>query len=101
MGMGDKWDRHPCMDGLRCGVEVARLPAGPGGEDDRARDRQQEGEPDSQRALPRFSHDPNIAGSRSIALTEAVPERDFGVRLRNAGSQWRVAVKWPVTVKSL
>ena len=57
MGMGDKWDRHPFMDGLIRFVELPRLPGGPGGEEDSARDRQQKGEPNSQRAEPRFSHD--------------------------------------------
>jgi len=57
VGMGDKWDRHPFMDGLSRRTELARLPASPGGEDDSARDSEHEGEPDSQRAPPRFSHD--------------------------------------------
>jgi hypothetical protein len=56
VGMSDKWDRHPGMDGLIYLMELARLPAGPGGEDDSARDRQDEGEPNNQRAPPRFPH---------------------------------------------
>lgn len=56
MGMGNEWDRHPRMDGLISRADVAQPPAGPGGEDDSARDRQHEGEPNSQRAPPRLSH---------------------------------------------
>ena len=58
MGMGDKWDRHPGMDGLICIMELPRMPVGTGGEDEGARDRQQEGEPNNQRASPHFSHNP-------------------------------------------
>jgi hypothetical protein len=57
VGMGDKWDRHPGMDGFILRTDLPRLPACPGGEDESARDRQQEGEPNSQRAPPRLSHD--------------------------------------------
>ena len=56
VGMGDKWDRHPGTDGLIFRVDLPRPPAGPGGEDESARDRQHEGEPNSQRAPPRFPH---------------------------------------------
>jgi len=56
VGMGDKWDRHPGLNGLIFGADLAHLPAGPGGEDERASDRQHEGQPNSQRAPPRFSH---------------------------------------------
>jgi hypothetical protein len=34
------------------------MPVGTGGEDEGARDRQQEGEPNNQRASPHFSHNP-------------------------------------------
>jgi len=57
VGMGDKRDRHPAMDGLIFRADLPRVPAGPVGEDESARDRQQKGEPNSQHALPRFSHD--------------------------------------------
>ena len=57
VGMGDKWDRHPTMDGLIFGADLPRVPAGPGAEDEGTGDRQQEGEANSQRAPPRFSHD--------------------------------------------
>ena len=57
VGMGDKWDRHPGMAGLIFGADLPRVPAGPGGEDESTGDRQQEGEANSQRAAPRFSHD--------------------------------------------
>ena len=56
VGMGDKWDGHPGTDGLIFRVDVPRPPAGPGGEDESARNRQYEGEPNGQRAPPRFSH---------------------------------------------
>src|SRR5664279_3554337 len=57
VGMGDKWDRHPAMDGLILHADLPRVPAGPGGEDDSTEDRQQEGEANSHSAPPRFSHD--------------------------------------------
>ena len=56
VGMGDKRDRHPGMDGFIFRTELPHPPAGPGGEDESTRDRQHEGEPDNQRAPPRFSH---------------------------------------------
>jgi hypothetical protein len=56
VGMGDKWDRHPLADGLIFPAHVPRLPAGPVGEDESARDRQYEGDPDRQRAPPRLAH---------------------------------------------
>ena len=43
VGMGDKWDRHPGTDGLIFRADPPRLPAGPVGEDESARDRQHEG----------------------------------------------------------
>ena len=39
-------------------IGLQRLPAGPGGEDESARNRQHEGEPNNQRAPPRLSHNP-------------------------------------------
>jgi hypothetical protein len=54
--MGDKWDRHPGLDGLIFGADLPHPPACPGGEDKGARDRQHEGEPNNQRAPPHFSH---------------------------------------------
>jgi len=63
--MGDKWERHPGMDGLIGRVDLARPPSGPGGEDESAPQRQHEGQPDKQRAPPRFSHNSILAGSRS------------------------------------
>jgi hypothetical protein len=57
VGMGDKWDGHPAMDGLIFRADLPRMPAGLVGEDESARDRQQKGEPNNQHALPRFSHD--------------------------------------------
>ncbi len=54
--MGDKWDRHPRVDGLIFRADLPRQPPGPEGEDESARDRQQEGETNNQRAPPRFSH---------------------------------------------
>lgn len=54
--MGDKWDRHPGTDRLIFRVDVPCPSAGPGGEDESARDRQHEGEPNRQRAPPRFAH---------------------------------------------
>jgi len=56
VGMGDKWDRHPGLDGLICGADVPRLPAGPGGEDESSGDRQHEGQPNRQCPPPGFSH---------------------------------------------
>jgi hypothetical protein len=56
VGMGDKWDRHPGTDGLIFRADVPRPPAGPVGEDESARDRHHEGQPNSQGALPRFPH---------------------------------------------
>ncbi|MGA1996187.1 MAG: hypothetical protein ABSH45_10455 [Bryobacteraceae bacterium] len=58
VGMGDKWDRHPAKDGFIFRVDPPHLPAGPEGEDKSARDRQQEGEPNNQRAAAGFSHNP-------------------------------------------
>jgi hypothetical protein len=43
VGMSDKWDRHPGADGLIFRADVPRSPAGPVGEDESARDRQDEG----------------------------------------------------------
>jgi len=63
VGVGNEGDRHPRMDGLLCGAQVAKLPAGPGGEDERERDGQREGESNGQYALPGSSHKFNIAGS--------------------------------------
>jgi len=56
VGMGDKWDRHPFPDGLIGRADLTRPPVGPGAEDDRARHRQHEGEPNSQCAVPRLPH---------------------------------------------
>jgi hypothetical protein len=56
VGMGDKRDRHPGADGLIFRADVPRLPAGPVSEDESARDRDYEGQPNSQRALPRLPH---------------------------------------------
>jgi hypothetical protein len=56
VGVGDEWDRHPGMNRLIFRADVLRPPAGPGGEDESACERQHEGEPNSQRAPPRFSH---------------------------------------------
>ena len=56
VGMSDKWDRHPGADGLIFRVNVPCPPAGPVGEDESARDRDYEGQPNSQRALPRLPH---------------------------------------------
>ena len=56
VGMGDKRDRHPGLDGLIFGADQPRLPPGPGGEDEGARDRQHEGQPNRQRPAPCFSH---------------------------------------------
>jgi len=56
VGVGDKWDRHPGTDGLNFRADPPRPPAGPGGENESARESQQEGEPDSQCAPPSFSH---------------------------------------------
>jgi len=85
VSMGDKWDRHPFMDGLIRFVELPRLSGGPGGEDDSARDRQQKGEPNSHAYgatfLPRF----NIAGSRSETIAAAPPEHGLGMRFQNPG----------------
>jgi len=52
VSMGDKRDRHPATDGFVGRAYVPRLPAGPEGEDERARDGQQEGQPNSQRVAP-------------------------------------------------
>ena len=56
VGMGDKWDRHPGTDGFIHRADPPHLPAGPVGEDESARDRQYEGDPDHQRASPRLAH---------------------------------------------
>jgi len=56
VGMGYKWDRHPLLDGLIGGVDLAHPPAGPGAEDDSTRHRQHESYPDSNGALPCFTH---------------------------------------------
>ncbi|HEY1207421.1 MAG: hypothetical protein ABSH46_14460 [Bryobacteraceae bacterium] len=56
VGVRDKWNRHPGVDGLILRAHVAQPPAGSGGEEKNARDRQHEGEPNSQRAPPRLSH---------------------------------------------
>ena len=56
VGMGDKWDRHPGMDGFIFRTELPHPPAGPGSEDETAGDRQHEGEPNSQYSPPRFPH---------------------------------------------
>jgi len=61
VGMSNKRDRHPSVDRLICRAHLPRPPAGPGGEDESACDRQHEGEPNSQCALPRFPHNSNIA----------------------------------------
>jgi hypothetical protein len=68
VAVGDKWDRHPSPDGLILGADAPHLPAGPGGEYESARDRQQEGEPNSQSALPRFAHNPNIASFSAMLV---------------------------------
>jgi hypothetical protein len=65
MGMGDEWDRHPGTDRLIFRSDLPRPPARPGGEDESARDRQHEGERNSQSAPPCFAHLLNIAGSSS------------------------------------
>jgi hypothetical protein len=56
VGMGYKWERHPLPDGLIGCVDLTHPPTGPGAEDDGARHRQQEGEPNGQCAPPRFPH---------------------------------------------
>jgi hypothetical protein len=56
VGVGDKWDRHPATDRLIFRADLLRPPAGPGGEDESARERQREGDPNRQSAPPRFSH---------------------------------------------
>ena len=56
VGMSYKWDRHPFPDGLIGRVDLSRPPTGPGGEEESARDRQHEGEPNSQYSPPRFPH---------------------------------------------
>jgi hypothetical protein len=55
--VGDKRDRHPGLNGLAFRADVPQPPARPRGEDESARDRQHEGEPDCHRALPRVAHD--------------------------------------------
>jgi hypothetical protein len=57
VGVGDKWNRHPATDGLIFRADLPHVPSGPGGENDRTGDRQQEGKPNSHGAPPRFSHD--------------------------------------------
>jgi hypothetical protein len=39
VGMGDKWDGHPGLDGLIFRADPLRPPAGSGGEDESARER--------------------------------------------------------------
>ena len=56
VGMGDKWDRHPGVDGLIFRADMPHSPAGPVGKDESTRDRHDEGEPNRQRAPPRFAH---------------------------------------------
>ena len=56
VSMGDKWNRHPGADGLIFRADLPRLTAGPGGEDESARDRQYKGQPDRQRTPPRLAH---------------------------------------------
>jgi hypothetical protein len=56
VGMGNEWDRHPGTDGLIYRADMPHLPAGPVGEADGAHDRHHEGDPNRQRALPRFAH---------------------------------------------
>jgi len=56
VGMGDKWDRHPGTNGLIFRADMPGPPAGPVGEDESARDRHQEGDPNRQRAPPRLAH---------------------------------------------
>src|ERR1039458_3839248 len=48
VGMGDKRDRHPGLDGLIFRADQPRLPAGPGGEYESASDGQDEGQPNPQ-----------------------------------------------------
>jgi hypothetical protein len=55
--VGDKWNRHPAANGFIFRADVPRVPAGPVGEEESARNRQQEGEANSQCAPPRCSHD--------------------------------------------
>ena len=56
VGMGDKRDRHPGLDGLIFRADQPRLPAGPGGEYESASDGQDEGQPNRQCPPPCFSH---------------------------------------------
>jgi hypothetical protein len=57
VGMGDKRDRHPAMDGFIFHADPPRMLAGPGGEDESTGNRQQEGKANRHCAPPRFSHD--------------------------------------------
>lgn len=82
VGMGDKWDRHPALDGLIYCADLPRLTASPGGEDERSSECQHEGQPDSQRAPPCVSHASIIARfleteSRAAPLKSP---RDMGAR---------------------
>jgi hypothetical protein len=43
VAMRDKWDRHPGMDGFTFRAKLPHPPAGLGGEDESARDRQHKG----------------------------------------------------------
>lgn len=52
VGVGDKRERHPVLDGLIFRVDQPRFAASPGGEDKSSSDRQHEGQPDSQCAPP-------------------------------------------------
>jgi hypothetical protein len=54
--MGNEWDGHPRAYRLICQTDLPRMPAGPVGEDESARNRKQKGEPENQQAPPRFSH---------------------------------------------
>ena len=56
VGMGDKRNRHPGLDGLIFRADQPRLPAGPGGEYESASDGQDEGQPNRQCPPPCFSH---------------------------------------------
>jgi hypothetical protein len=71
MGMGDKRNRHPSMDGLAGGVDLVRVARGTGGEQENSPNRQYECHPDSQRATPVFSHTSNLTARWLLtALTE-------------------------------
>jgi hypothetical protein len=72
VGMGDKRDRHPGLDGLIFGADLPSLPAGPGGEDESTSDCQHEGQPNRQCPPPCFSHASIVAG---FVETESKKER--------------------------